>query len=247
MKHLHGPDTQPPIVLVGKGVTFDSGGISLKPGAAMDEMKFDMCGAGTVVGTMEAIAMMKLPLNVIGVVGAVENLPDANATRPGDVIASLAGKTIEVLNTDAEGRLVLCDLLTWVEKFNPDVVIDMATLTGACIVALGSVNSGIMGNNQALIDELVTASSEVEDPFWQLPISDKYQEQLQSNFADLANIGGPKAGTITAACFLSQFCENYKWAHLDIAGTAWVQGKEKGATGRPVSALVQYLKSKCAA
>lgn len=231
-----------PYVLVGKGVTFDSGGISLKPGAGMDEMKYDMCGAATVLGVFASLLELKLPINVIGVLTCAENMPSGGATRPGDIITTMSGQTVEILNTDAEGRLVLCDALTYVKRFNPKSVINIATLTGACIVALGSQTSGLMGNNQDLVKELLKASEAASDAAWQLPLFDDYQEQLDSPFADIANIGGPKAGTITAGCFLSRFTKDYPWAHLDIAGTAWISGgKEKGATGRPVPLLLQYL------
>lgn len=230
-----------PVVLVGKGITFDTGGISLKPGAGMDEMKFDMCGAATVLGTMQAISDMDLPLNVIGLVAAAENMPGGKATKPGDVVTSMSGQTIEVLNTDAEGRLVLCDALTYAKRYDPDVVIDMATLTGACIVALGHEASGLMSNSDKLSDDLLEAGQSTGDRAWRLPIWDEYQPLLDSNFADIANIGGRWAGTITAACFLARFTKEYKWAHLDIAGTAWNQGKNKGATGRPVPMLTEYL------
>jgi leucyl aminopeptidase len=230
-----------PIVLVGKGITFDTGGISLKAGAGMDEMKFDMCGAATVLGTMQAICDMDLPLNVIGLVAAAENMPGGKATKPGDVVTSMSGQTIEVLNTDAEGRLVLCDALTYAKRYDPDVVIDMATLTGACIVALGNEASGLMSNSDKLSDDLLEAGQSTGDRAWRLPIWDEYQPLLDSNFADIANIGGRGAGTITAACFLARFTKEYKWAHLDIAGTAWNQGKNKGATGRPVPMLTEYL------
>ena len=230
-----------PIVLIGKGLTFDAGGISLKPGLGMDEMKYDMCGGATVLGTLKAAAEMKLPLNIIGLIPASENLPDGDANKPGDVLISMSGKTIEVLNTDAEGRLLLCDTLTYAERFNPDVVIDMATLTGACLVALGRVPSGLLGNNDELCNALLAAGEVANDSLWRLPLWEEYQEQLKSNFADLANIGGKDAGTITAACFLSHFAEKFNWAHLDIAGTAWRTGQNKGATGRPVPLLTQYL------
>tara|TARA_R110002049_G_scaffold252263_1_gene426813 strand:+ start:123700 stop:125193 length:1494 start_codon:yes stop_codon:yes gene_type:complete len=230
-----------PVVLVGKGITFDTGGISLKPGAGMDEMKFDMCGAATVLGTMQAICDMQLPLNVVGLVAAAENMPGGKATKPGDVVTSMSGQTIEVLNTDAEGRLVLCDALTYAKRYNPDVVIDMATLTGACIVALGHEASGLMSNSDKLSDELLAAGQSTGDRAWRLPIWEEYQPLLDSNFADIANIGGRWAGTITAACFLARFTKEYKWAHLDIAGTAWNQGKNKGATGRPMPLLTEYL------
>lgn len=241
MEYNGGKKAEHPVVLVGKGVTFDSGGISLKPGAAMDEMKFDMCGAATVFGTLRAIAELKLPINVVGVVPTTENLPDGNATKPGDIVTSMSGQTIEVLNTDAEGRLILCDALTYSEKFKPRAVIDIATLTGACIIALGKQASGLLGNDQNLIDKLLSAASSSDDRAWQLPLWDEYQDQLKSNFADMANIGGREAGTITAACFLSRFTSKYKWAHLDIAGVAWDSGANKGATGRPVPLLVNYL------
>jgi leucyl aminopeptidase len=230
-----------PNIIVGKGITFDTGGISLKPGAGMDEMKFDMCGAASVMGAMTALCELKPKINVIGVIASAENMPSGRATKPGDIVTSMSGKTIEVLNTDAEGRLVLCDALTYVERYKPKSVIDIATLTGACIVALGSVNSGLMSNNDELADKLRQHSVAVNDPVWRLPLDEEYQKQLDSNFADIANIGGPKAGTITAGCFLSRFAEKYPWAHIDIAGTAWLQGKDKGATGRPVPLLVDYL------
>jgi len=230
-----------PIVLIGKGLTFDAGGISLKPGGGMDEMKYDMCGGAAVIGTMQAVAQMQLPLNVIGLVPASENMPDGAANKPGDILTSMSGKTIEVLNTDAEGRLILCDTLTYAERFNPEVVIDLATLTGACLVALGRVPSGLLGNDDALCDDLIAASETACDSVWRLPLWEEYQDQLKSNFADMANIGGRDAGTITAACFLSRFAEEFRWAHLDIAGTAWRSGSNKGATGRPVALLSQYL------
>jgi len=231
-----------PHVIVGKGITFDTGGISLKPGGAMDEMKFDMCGAASVVGTMQAIASIKLPLNVIGIIPSAENMPSGRATKPGDIVTSMAGKTIEILNTDAEGRLVLCDALTYAERFKPRSVIDIATLTGAAVATFGNVVTALLSNNQELADELLSCGSNCLDPAWQLPLWDEYQMTLDSNFADIANIGGPRAGTITAACFLSRFTEKLRWAHLDIAGSAWNSGKDKGATGRPVSLLVEYLR-----
>jgi len=230
-----------PVVLVGKGITFDSGGISIKPGAAMDEMKFDMCGAASVFGTLSAVAELKLPINVVGIVPTCENLPDGNANKPGDIVTSMSGQTIEILNTDAEGRLILCDALTYSEKFKPKAVIDIATLTGACVIALGKQACGLLGNDQDLIDRLMTAGNQSDDRAWQLPLWDEYQDQLKSNFADMANIGGRDAGTITAACFLSRFTKKLKWAHLDIAGVAWDSGANKGATGRPVPLLVNYL------
>ncbi|MBT5922190.1 MAG: leucyl aminopeptidase [Cellvibrionales bacterium] len=236
-----GKKSQKPHVLVGKGITFDSGGISLKPGARMDEMKFDMCGAASVIGTLSAIAEMKLPLNVIGVIPAAENMPSSRATKPGDVVTSMSGKTIEVLNTDAEGRLVLCDALTYVERFKPESVVDIATLTGACIMALGHHASGLLSNDDDLANSLLAAGTDSADRAWQLPLWDVYKKQLSSPFADLGNIAAGGAGTITAACFLSEFTEKYRWAHLDIAGTAWGQAGGKGASGRPVGLLCQYL------
>ncbi len=231
-----------PIVLVGKGITFDTGGISLKPGAEMDEMKYDMSGAASVLGTFRALAQMKLPLNVVGLVPTTENMPGGAATRPGDIVTSMSGQTIEILNTDAEGRLILCDALTYAERFDPSCVVDIATLTGACVIALGNVASGLMANDDALAGELLEAGRAALDPAWQLPLWDEYQEMLKSNFADLPNIsGGRAAGTITAACFLSRFTKNYRWAHLDVAGTAWRSGKEKGSTGRPVPLLAHFL------
>jgi len=231
-----------PYALVGKGITFDTGGISLKPGFAMDEMKFDMCGAASVFGTMQALVDLKLPINVVAVVAAAENMPGSKATKPGDVVTSMSGKTIEILNTDAEGRLVLCDALTYVERFKPRSVIDIATLTGAAVATFGSVVSALLSNDDALAESLLDCGEQAGDPAWQLPLHDEYQKLLNSNFADIANIGGPRAGTITAACFLSRFTEKQKWAHLDIAGSAWVQGAAKGATGRPVALLTEYLR-----
>lgn len=241
MEYQGGKESHRPYVLVGKGVTFDSGGISLKPGAKMDEMKFDMCGAASVIGTMTSVCALDLPLNIIAVVGAVENMPDGGATKPGDVITTLSGQTVEVLNTDAEGRLVLCDLLTYVERFNPEAVIDIATLTGACVVALGNHASGLYSNEDELSWQLLDAATSTYDRAWPMPLWQEYDKQLDSNFADIGNIGGPAGGSITAACFLGRFTKNYPWAHLDIAGTAWLEGKEKGATGRPVSLLTQFL------
>ncbi len=230
-----------PIVLVGKGITFDSGGISLKPGAGMDEMKYDMCGAASVIGTFAAAVKLKLPINLVVIVPTCENMPAGNALKPGDIVKSMNGLSIEVLNTDAEGRLILCDALSYAERFQPAAVIDVATLTGACIIALGHAAQGVLGNNQNLIDQLMKAAQNINDKTWQLPLFEEYKEQLKSNFADLQNIGGRPAGTITAAAFLSYFTENYPWAHLDIAGTAWKSGNNKGATGRPVPLLLQYL------
>lgn len=230
-----------PIVLVGKGITFDSGGISLKPGEGMDEMKYDMCGAASVLATMQAVAELKLPVNLTVVVPTCENMPAGNANKPGDIVTSMSGQTIEVLNTDAEGRLILCDALTYVERFEPEVVIDVATLTGACVIALGHVTSGLFSNHDGLARELLEAADVSGDKAWHMPLFDEYQEQLKSNFADMANIGGRPAGSVTAACFLSRFTKAYDWAHLDIAGTAWKSGPTKGATGRPVPLLLQFV------
>jgi leucyl aminopeptidase len=241
LEHRGGPKKAKPVALVGKGVTFDTGGISLKPAPEMDEMKFDMCGAASVLGTMKAVGEMKLPLNVIGVIPTTENMPGGRATRPGDVVKSLSGQTVEILNTDAEGRLILCDSLTYVERFQPAAVIDIATLTGACVIALGHVASGLFANDDALAREVLSAADAAHDRAWHMPLWDDYQEQLKSNFADFANIGGRPAGAVTAACFLARFAGKFKWAHLDIAGTAWKSGKEKGATGRPVPLLTQFL------
>ena len=240
-----GKKTDKPIVLVGKGVTFDSGGISIKPSPAMDEMKFDMCGAASVIGSMAAIAEMQLPINVIALVPSCENMPDGNANKPGDIVTSMSGQTIEVLNTDAEGRLILCDALSYSEKFNPKTVIDVATLTGACVVALGKHACGLLSNTSNLATALLQAGQTSGDRAWELPLWDEYQESLKSNFADMGNIGDRTAGTITAACFLSRFTKKFKWAHLDIAGVAWEDGAQKGATGRPVSLLSQYILDQC--
>ncbi|MEL0628061.1 leucyl aminopeptidase [Psychromonas aquatilis] len=241
MNYQGGPSDQKPIVLVGKGLTFDSGGISLKPGAGMDEMKYDMGGAASVFGTMQSIAKLDLNINVIGLVAAAENMPSSNAYRPGDILTTMSGLTVEVLNTDAEGRLVLCDALTYVERFEPECVVDMATLTGACIIALGHNISALMSPHKGLTNELLSASNQASDKAWQLPMDDDFQKQLDSPFADMANIGGRPAGSITAACFLSRFTKAYTWAHLDIAGTAWRSGAQKGATGRPVPLLTQFV------
>ena len=231
-----------PIVLVGKGITFDSGGISIKGASAMDEMKFDMCGAAAVFGALRAAAELKLRLNVVGVVPACENLPSGTANKPGDIVTSMSGQTIEVLNTDAEGRLILCDALTYAERFRPAAVVDIATLTGACVVALGDVNSGLFTADDALADELLAAAKAAVDPAWRMPVQEEYQESLKSNFADMANIGAPgKAGAVTAACFLARFAKAYPWAHIDIAGTAWKSGPAKSATGRPVPLLAEFL------
>ena len=245
MEYKGGKSGEKPVVLVGKGVTFDSGGISIKPGAAMDEMKYDMCGAASVLGTLKACVEMELPINVTGVIPTTENLPDGNASKPGDIVTSMSGQTIEVLNTDAEGRLILCDALTYSAKFKPAVVIDIATLTGACVIALGSHAAGLLSNDDDLADELLAAGKTAGDRAWHMPLWEDYQPQLKSNFADMANIGGREAGTITAACFLSRFTEKYRWAHLDIAGVAWKGGHAKGATGRPVSLLTQFLLERC--
>ena len=241
MEYKGGKVKDKPVVLVGKGLTFDAGGISLKPGAGMDEMKYDMCGSASVFGTITAAADMDLPINIVGIVPSSENMPDGDANKPGDIVTSMSGQTIEILNTDAEGRLILCDALTYAEKFNPAIVIDIATLTGACIIALGHQTNGLMANDDKLANDLLDAGETSGDRTWRLPLWDEYQSQLDSNFADIANIGGRGAGTITAACFLSRFTKKYKWAHLDIAGTAWKSGKEKGATGRPVTLLSQLL------
>ncbi len=250
LRHMGGKAKDAPTVLVGKGITFDSGGISLKPGAGMDEMKYDMCGAASVLGTFRAIAELKLKLNVIGVIPACENMPSGRATKPGDILTSMSGQTIEVLNTDAEGRLILCDALTYVERFKPAAVIDIATLTGACITSLGHHNSGLFSRHDAehdaLADQLLAAGKSSNDTAWRMPIEDSYQEQLKSNFADMANIGGPAGGSITAACFLERFTKKYTWAHLDIAGTAWKSGAAKGATGRPVPLLTTFLINRAA-
>ena len=244
LEYKGGNKKQAPIALVGKGITFDTGGISLKPGAGMDEMKYDMCGAASVLGTMQTLIELQLPINVVGVIAASENMPNGNATKPGDIVTSMSGQTIEILNTDAEGRLVLCDALTYTERFKPKTVVDIATLTGACVIALGSHATGLFSNNDELAKELLKAGEESADRAWHMPLWDDYQKQLDSNFADIANIGGREAGSVTAACFLSRFTKKFAWAHLDIAGTAWRSGGTKGATGRPVSMLVQYLLNK---
>jgi leucyl aminopeptidase len=229
-----------PLALVGKGITFDTGGISLKPAGEMDEMKFDMSGAGSVLGAIRALAGMKAPVNVVGIIPTCENMPGGQATRPGDIVTTLSGQTVEILNTDAEGRLILCDALAYAERFTPDVVVDIATLTGACVIALGHVATGLFANDQKLADEIRAAGEDAFDRVWQLPLWEEYQEQLRSNFADFANIGGRPGGAITAASFLARFTRKYRWAHLDIAGTAWKSGREKGSTGRPVPLLVRY-------
>jgi leucyl aminopeptidase len=233
------------VVLVGKGLTFDAGGISIKPAQDMDEMKYDMCGGASVFGAMRSALELKLPMNLIGVVPSSENLPDGDANKPGDIVTSMSGQTVEILNTDAEGRLILCDALTYCERFDPAVVLDMATLTGACIVALGKIPSGLFTGDEDLAEEILAAGEQAGDRAWRLPLWDDYQTLLDSNFADMANIGGRDGGAITAACFLSRFTKRYRWAHLDIAGTAWVSGKEKGGTGRPVALLTQFLLRRC--
>ena len=235
-----------PYCIVGKGITFDTGGISLKPSKGMETMKFDMGGAGSVVRTMNAVAELELPINVIGVIAAAENMPSGRATKPGDVVTSMSGQTIEILNTDAEGRLVLCDALTYVERFKPREVIDIATLTGAIIVALGHEFSGVFANDDGLASDIMAAGGAVSDGAWQLPMGKAYQKQLDSKYADMANIGTGSAGSITAACFLARFAEKFKWAHIDVAGTAF-QSMQKGATGRPVPLLVEHLRRRAAA
>lgn len=241
LEYKGGAAKSAPHVLVGKGITFDTGGISLKPGAKMDEMKYDMCGAASVLGTMKAIAELAPKKNIVAVVAAAENMPAGHASKPGDIVTTSSGQTVEILNTDAEGRLVLCDALTYVERFKPKSVIDIATLTGACIVALGHATSAVMSNSDEFAKTIMASGEQAEDRAWQLPIFDEYQKQLDSPFADMQNIGGPAAGSITAACFLARFTKKYTWAHLDIAGTAWTSGGPKGATGRPVPLLLNYL------
>ena len=241
LQHLKGDKKQKPTVLVGKGITFDTGGISLKPGGDMDEMKYDMCGAASVLGTFKAIGEMNLAINAVGLIATCENMPDAGAIKPGDILTSMAGLTIEVLNTDAEGRLILCDALTYAERFEPSAVVDIATLTGACVIALGHHPSGLFSNKDELAAELLAAGEAAHDRAWHMPLWEEFQTQLESNFADMANIGGRAGGSITAACFLSRFAKKYDWAHLDIAGTAWKSGKEKGGTGRPVPLLTTFL------
>jgi leucyl aminopeptidase len=247
LEYEGGPKKQRPVVLVGKGITFDTGGISLKPAGDMDEMKYDMSGAGSVLGTLEAVAAMALPINVVGLIATCENMPSGTATKPGDIVTSMSGQTIEILNTDAEGRLVLCDALTYAERYDPAAVIDIATLTGACVIALGHVATGLFANRDDLARELAEAGSAAWDRAWPLPVWDDYQEQLKSPFADMANIGGRPAGSVTAACFLSRFAKKYPWAHLDIAGTAWrSSGRDKGSTGRPVPLLTTFLMRRAA-
>ena len=241
LEYKGGTRGEAPTALVGKGVTFDTGGISLKPPPAMDEMKFDMSGAASVLGTFKAIATMDLPINVVGVVPACENMPSGLATKPGDIVKSMSGQTIEILNTDAEGRLILCDAITYARRFKPDAVIDIATLTGACVVALGNVYSGLFGNDEDLIAALEDAGRRADDRAWRMPIGEEYAEQLKSNFADFANVAGREGGAITAACFLAKFTDGLKWAHLDVAGTAYLSGAQKGSTGRPVPLLMDFL------
>ena len=245
LQYQKGKANQKPVALIGKGITFDAGGISIKPAAEMDEMKYDMCGAASALGTLKAVAEMNLSINLVVVIPASENLPDGDASKPGDIVTSMSGQTIEVLNTDAEGRLVLCDAMTYAERFEPEVVVDIATLTGACVIALGHHATGLFGNSDALVKELASAGEEAFDRAWPMPLWDDYQEQLKSNFADIANIGGRAGGSVTAACFLSRFAKKFDWAHLDIAGTAWVSGKDKGATGRPVPLLTHFLMQRC--
>jgi leucyl aminopeptidase len=243
LRYEGGRKGEAPHVLVGKGITFDTGGISIKPAGEMDEMKFDMGGAASVLGTLRAIAQLKPRLNVIGVIPACENMPDGRAVKPGDVVTSLSGQTIEILNTDAEGRLILCDALTYVERFKPAAVIDIATLTGACVIALGHHHTGLFTADDELGQALVASGQEALDPCWRMPLDEEYEEALKSNFADMGNVGGRAGGAITAAMFLRKFTGKYRWAHLDIAGTAWKSGAAKGATGRPVGLLTRYLLS----
>ncbi len=240
LRYAGGPKGRKPLALVGKGITFDTGGISLKPAAEMDEMKFDMSGAGSVLGTIRALAGMRAPVNVVGIIPTCENMPGGHATKPGDVVTTLSGQTVEILNTDAEGRLILCDALTYASRFEPEAIIDVATLTGACVIALGHVATGLFSNDEALADEVRAAADDAWDRVWPMPLWEDYQEQLRSNFADFANIGGRPGGSITAACFLARFVRGMRWAHLDIAGTAWKSGREKGSTARPVPLLVRF-------
>ena len=241
LKYNGAAKTVAPTVLVGKGITFDTGGISLKPAPEMDEMKFDMCGAASVLGTFRALAGLQPTINVVGLIPACENMPSGKAVKPGDVVTSMSGQTIENLNTDAEGRLVLCDALTYAERFKPAAVIDIATLTGACVIALGAVRSGLFSANDVLANALLAAGETSGDPCWRMPLDDEYGEGLKSNFADMANVAGRAAGSVTAAKFLQRFTASYPWAHLDIAGTAWKSGAVKGSTGRPVALLLNYL------
>jgi leucyl aminopeptidase len=237
------PKTQAPVVLVGKGITFDTGGISIKGAAEMDEMKFDMAGAASVLGTLRAVAELKPKLNLIGIIPSCENMPDGRAIKPGDVVTSMSGQTIEILNTDAEGRLILCDALTYAERFKPAVVVDIATLTGACVVALGHHHSGLFTPDDALAAQLLSASQAALDPAWRMPLDDEYADGLKSNFADMGNVGPRPGSAITAAIFLKKFTGKYRWAHLDVAGTAWKSGVAKGSTGRPVPLLTHFVLS----
>jgi leucyl aminopeptidase len=246
LRYAGGAKKAPPLVLVGKGITFDTGGISLKPAGDMDEMKYDMSGAGSVFGALRALAGMKAPVNVVGVIPTCENMPGGAASRPGDIVTTMSGQTVEILNTDAEGRLILCDALSYAERLKPDAVVDIATLTGACVIALGHVASGLFANDATLSDELVAAGDDAWDRVWPMPLWDDYQEQLRSNFADMANIGGRPAGSVTAACYLSRFTKKLRWAHLDVAGTAWKSGRDKGSTGRPVPLLVRFALQRAA-
>jgi leucyl aminopeptidase len=241
LEYRGGNDGDAPVALVGKGITFDTGGICIKPAPNLDEMKYDMCGAAGVLGTMQSLARLQPALNVVAVVPCCENMPDGLASRPGDIVTAMDGQTIEILNTDAEGRLILCDAITYSRQFSPDVVVDVATLTGACVIALGAHYSGLMSNDDALADALCAAGEKASDVAWRLPMTEDYAEELKSNFADFANVGGRPGGAITAACFLHKFARDLRWAHLDIAGTAWKGGKQKGGTGRPVSMLMQFL------
>jgi leucyl aminopeptidase len=241
MEYMNSPKKARPYVLVGKGITFDTGGISIKPAGDMDHMKFDMCGAASVFGTMRAVAELAPPMSVVALVPTCENMPSGTATKPGDIVKSMSGQTIEILNTDAEGRLILADALTYAERYEPEAVVDVATLTGAMVIALGHVACGVFSNNDALARELVAAGDEAYDRGWQLPLWDDYHEGLASNFADFANVSGRAGGSITAACFLAKFAKKFDWAHLDIAGIAYREGKEKGATGRPVPLLTTWL------
>ena len=235
--------TQAPVVLVGKGITFDTGGISIKPAPEMDEMKFDMSGAASVLGAFKALGELKPRVNVVGLIPACENMPGGRAVKPGDVVKSMSGQTIEILNTDAEGRLILCDALTYAERFKPAAVIDIATLTGACVIALGHHHSGLFTPDDELAEDLLQAAKRSLDPAWRMPLDEEYADALKSNFADMGNVGGRAGGSITAAMFLKKFTARYRWAHLDIAGTAWKSGVHKGATGRPVPLLVHYVLS----
>jgi leucyl aminopeptidase len=246
LEYRGGRSGRAPVVLVGKGVTFDTGGISLKDPPAMDEMKFDMCGAATVLAAIDFAARARLRINLVGLVPACENMPDGRAIKPGDIVTSASGQTVEILNTDAEGRLILCDALNYARRYSPDVVVDFATLTGACIVALGNHHSGVMANDDALARELIEAGVRADDRAWQLPLTEEYAEQLRTNFADMANVGGREGGAITAAAFLGKFTSGLRWAHMDIAGTAWTTGTAKGASGRPLSLVADFLTRRAA-